>query len=234
MITTDHLAEMSAKAQEAKKGRPCPICKLYPFYIVAGTAMAPGHVYSRNGLAELSITGMCEHCFDAMELPEERAERTGGLIDPDVPHDLPLDGLVLQTVTDLDTYDAQSGRFDTDDKEYAQVITSLVARDAGLPVDKQHHKVVLDLDLPAQLIPSSTEGHFHLYIDKEMPWDVYVRLLTALAAAGIIEQGYLSASLERGLTAVRLPWVKKPEPKVYELIDRALDGLDADSEGMPF
>jgi hypothetical protein len=237
MITKERIEEAKVAAQEAKRGRPCPICKLYPYYIDAGTALAQGHVYSRAGLSEIGITGLCEYCFDQMELPEERAERTGGAIDRMV-YSLfqgrpPVADTVLQTVTNLDSYDIESGRYDTDDVDQAQVITSLVARDVGRPLNAQHHKVVLDIDLPAKLIPSSTEGHFHLYIDKEIPWDVYVRLLTALASAGIIEQGYLSASLERGLTAVRLPWVRKPEPKVYELIERTLDVVES-PEGAPF
>lgn len=72
------------------------------------------------------------------------------------------------------------------------------------------HKPVLDIDFPAALLPSSTEGHYHLYLDKEVIWDDYVALLKALATCGIIEQGYANASIERGHTAVRLPWVKKP------------------------
>jgi hypothetical protein len=70
---------------------------------------------------------------------------------------------------------------------------------------------VLDLDLPAQLIPSSTPGHFHLYLDVELSHSTYMDLLTALAAAGIIERGYADASRERGYTAVRLPWVRKDD-----------------------
>jgi hypothetical protein len=38
----------------------------------------------------------------------------------------------------------------------------------------------------------------------------YESLLNALANAGVIERGYASASIERGFSCVRLPWVKKP------------------------
>jgi hypothetical protein len=71
------------------------------------------------------------------------------------------------------------------------------------------HRVVLDLDMPAQLVESTTPGHFHLYIDKELTWAAYLALLFALQKAGIIERGYLRASRARGYTAVRLPWVRK-------------------------
>lgn len=122
---------------------------------------------------------------------------------------LPMPGQVLQAVDDLDSYDAASGRWDTIDMDQAKVTTSMIAQ-SGLPLLPVMHKPVLDLDMPCKLIPSSTPGHFHLYIDQAMSWDAYRALLHALAAAGLIEQGYLNASLARGHTAVRLPWVQKP------------------------
>lgn len=94
----------------------------------------------------------------------------------------------------------------------AQVITSVVE----YPQPTGWHKPVLDIDFPAQLIPSSTEGHFHLYLDKELPWDKYQRLLTALAEAGVIEVGYANASIARGYTSVRLPWVSKDDDPAEE------------------
>lgn len=81
---------------------------------------------------------------------------------------------------------------------------------------KNMHRPVLDIDFPAAVIPSTTPGHGHLYIDKPMTWDQYERLLNVLAEVGIIEQGYANASIERQHTAVRLPWVKKKQ-EVYEL-----------------
>lgn len=192
-------------AQGAQVGRKCPTCKFYPFFFEHQPALIAGQVYSRRGVDELGITGMCEFCWDKMEPEEDRAERTGGVVDLDVPHVPPLAGMRLQTVTNLDTYDQTHGRFDTDDVEEAQVITSLIDR----PGPKVH-KVVLDIDLPAQLIPSSTPGHFHLYIDTEVPHDDYMKLLETLGHAGVIEPGYLGASKDRGFTAARLPWVKKP------------------------
>src|SRR3989344_4402534 len=73
------------------------------------------------------------------------------------------------------------------------------------------HAPVLDLDVPAYLIPSSTPGHSHLYIDVEIPWSVYRKLLRALARAGIIEDYFYKGALDREQTMVRPPWVKKEE-----------------------
>lgn len=71
------------------------------------------------------------------------------------------------------------------------------------------HTVMLDLDVPAALIPSSTPGHGHLYIDVPMPWWKYRVLLKVLAWVGVIEPGYYGASVMRKATYLRCPWVKK-------------------------
>lgn len=81
---------------------------------------------------------------------------------------------------------------------------------ASLNADGKH-RPLLDIDFPAAVIPSSTEGHCHLYIDKELEWKDYKKLLNVLADLGIIEHGYRGASLARGYSALRLPWIKKDE-----------------------
>jgi hypothetical protein len=77
------------------------------------------------------------------------------------------------------------------------------------------HRPVLDLDIPVTVVPSSTEGHAHLYIDKEMSFDTMIAFIDALASAGIVERSWAKAVRSRGMTLVRPPWVKKPvaEPK---------------------
>lgn len=72
------------------------------------------------------------------------------------------------------------------------------------------HALLLDLDVPAWLIPSSTQGHSHLYVDAKIPTPTYFALLDALADAGVIQRGYANSSKHRGGTALRLPWIKKP------------------------
>lgn len=71
------------------------------------------------------------------------------------------------------------------------------------------HYPVLDLDFPAALISSTNPGHFHLYLGKRLSYGDYVKLLTVLGEVGILEEGYVAASLRRGYTAVRLPWISK-------------------------
>lgn len=115
----------------------------------------------------------------------------------------PLAGQVLARTDFNDSYDTD--RTVVADLAEANLITSMVVGSEGM------HKVVIDVDLPVSLIASSTPGHFHLLIDKEMSWIAYIDLLASLSAAGIVEPGYLNAALRRGHTAVRLPWVRKGE-----------------------
>lgn len=71
------------------------------------------------------------------------------------------------------------------------------------------HKVAIDLDRDAALIPTSTKGHHHLIIDKVLPWENYHRLLRELKVAGLIELGYYTAAVNRKATVLRTPWTKK-------------------------
>lgn len=82
------------------------------------------------------------------------------------------------------------------------------------------HQPLLDLDMRAQIIPSSTPGHGHLYIDKILAHDAYHKLLTALRDAGIIEHGIVEQFERHGATTLRLPHIKKePEPEVIKKAD---------------
>lgn len=107
----------------------------------------------------------------------------------------------------------------TMDPNLATAVTSLArTRSDGHPAGPfadpaDVHKLVLDLDHDAKLIPSSTPGHHHLFIDKAMRWDQLVRLLCVLAEVGLVEPGYVSACIDQGRTSVRLPHVKRTVPR---------------------
>lgn len=92
----------------------------------------------------------------------------------------------------------------------ADVVASRYIR-ASFNGKKHNHALVIDVDHPTWLVKSSTPGHYHLYIDPPggIPDAAYWNLIDALHRAGIIEEGYRNASLERGFTCVRLPWIKK-------------------------
>lgn len=121
-----------------------------------------------------------------------------------IAHEHPWPGQVLRRADALNSYTQHDERRVADIDE-ANIVTSEIAEFAGMHI----HRPVLDIDFMAKLIPSSTPGHFHLYLDRPLGWEPYKKLLLALAEAGIIEGGYATASIERGYSAVRLPWITK-------------------------
>jgi hypothetical protein len=68
---------------------------------------------------------------------------------------------------------------------------------------------LLDLGFPVTLVPSTTPGHFHAYLGKELSWTAYAELLRQLCIAGVVETGFYAMSLRRGATFVRKPGVRK-------------------------
>jgi len=104
--------------------------------------------------------------------------------------------------------------------EEANMITSLDTAGWG-----GQHRPVLDLDMDAFLIESSTKGHHHLVIDHLLSTDQYFKLLDVLAEVGIVEPGFVDASKKRGATAIRLPWISKDRER-----DNAFDPENYDLE----
>lgn len=71
------------------------------------------------------------------------------------------------------------------------------------------HKPVLDLDMDVLVVPSSTMGHQHLYINRELTWHDYSLLLNVLGHVGILQAGYVRASHARSESFLRTPWTRK-------------------------
>jgi len=100
------------------------------------------------------------------------------------------------------------------------------------------HMPVIDIDLECMLIPSTQEGHFHLYINKPMEWEKFTAILEALEDAGVIGPGYLRYTKKRGYATVRYPGVTKHNEldrieagmtdAERELLDKRLEELDND------
>jgi hypothetical protein len=68
------------------------------------------------------------------------------------------------------------------------------------------------LIVSAELVPSSTPGHFHLYLDAELAWEDYRRLLEAMTLAGLVERGYYDISCVQQMTLLRKPGIRKSSP----------------------
>lgn len=134
--------------------------------------------------------------------------------------------------------DRESGTVDiyqrNNDISDANVVSSEIQ---GSPL----HTLMVDLDVPAHLIPSETPGHSHLFIDVPMTADQMWAIVDALAAAGVVEGGYAGSSHARGFTSVRLPWIAKgPELAVPTGTDDAAQyrasnhgsGVDAEADDL--
>lgn len=116
----------------------------------------------------------------------------------------PIEGQIMLTGVEFDTgyEDTLANLEQTADPEKANAITSAAADGSG-------HKLIIDVDFPVHAVPSSTPGHFHLYIDKIISFDHLVGILHAMSDAGIVEPGYAGAVEDQGFATVRAPWTKK-------------------------
>lgn len=84
-----------------------------------------------------------------------------------------------------------------DTTEPHNIITSKSAFD-------KRHAPCLDLDR-VRLVPSFTPGHYHLFVDQYVSWDDYIVFLKAAVTIGLLEEGYVNASIARGYTALFIP-----------------------------
>lgn len=181
------------------------------FFCSGEFALLPGHIYSRAGRDEFAISKCCEYHFDRMfdEKWLEYREVTGGI------------DRVMYTVPTMVSYqhDEYEARYATMNVADADVVSSEVY---GEP---DTHVVALDIDVPARLVPSSTPGHHHLHIDVKCSWEDYAEFLRAAEKIGIIEPGYLGASLARKGTHLRLPWIVKT-PGIEEQPDEGIEMVE--------
>lgn len=67
------------------------------------------------------------------------------------------------------------------------------------------YKVNVSLSADAALVPSRTRGHNHLYVDTEIPWNSYRRILNSMRSLGVLEEGFRFCSRMRGMSMLRLP-----------------------------
>jgi hypothetical protein len=122
-------------------------------------------------------------------------------------------------VSDSATGTVETKRRPVGHEEFANAVSSEVAAFPYEPFDNPTgptqappgwHTIAIDVDHDAALVPSTTLGHYHLYVDiPPVKWEAYERWLIASADIGLIEPGYLRASQERKATFLRLPWVLK-------------------------
>lgn len=69
--------------------------------------------------------------------------------------------------------------------------------------------------VPVRVKPSTTGGHFHLFIDKPMAWEEYKRLLTALRDAEIIGSNFFNLSIKNQKSFLFLQGQKEKIKFIY-------------------
>ncbi len=78
----------------------------------------------------------------------------------------------------------------------------------GVSIEEQTdgtQRVDIALSAAALLLPSRTEGHFHLYTEHELTWKSYLNSLRGLVLLGIVQQGFVSGAETRGMSHLRKP-----------------------------
>jgi hypothetical protein len=118
-------------------------------------------------------------------------------------------GSAATVVTSLSRLETEGG---VGAGDFAECVDVLGAK-THLHPDAIHYPVI-DIDHRCHWVPSTTPGHGHLYIDHGMTWTAFLRLLEALAEAGVVEEGYVHACRREGFASVRLPWIKKEPPAI--------------------
>lgn len=125
---------------------------------------------------------------------------------------LPFPGQMMLKNVEFESYAPIPLTDITSDSEEAVVVTSVIGAPDGSYTEGDtgdRHKLIIDVDFPVYALPSSTPGHSHLYIDKEITFEDLSNILQAMADAGIVEEGYNEACQEQGMSCVRTPWTKK-------------------------
>lgn len=86
------------------------------------------------------------------------------------------------------------------------------------------HKLFIDLDVEHWYVPSSTEGHGHLYVNVDLTPEELQELMNTLAGYGIVGKGWAYQVQGRGENTFRLPGHYKTEQ------EKQLDKFEKESE----
>lgn len=92
---------------------------------------------------------------------------------------------------------------DANDLCLAFIEAEIIEADEAWYADDNRSLTLGPIHWPFRVVDSSTAGHSHLYIDREMSWPQYENLLEVMATVGLVENGYLEASKARGQSFLR-------------------------------
>ena len=150
-----------------------------------------------------SATRSLEHFSDALKAPYEQISE----------EDIDLDMLPafaasneLYSKNDLDEMQ-ESGETGVDPVGTSDILKAnlISSRVTGY----RKHRILLDIDHEAALIPSSTEGHYHLYINHLLTDEQMEKLVKVLEEIELIAPGNANQWWRHKALFLRLPWIKK-------------------------
>lgn len=91
----------------------------------------------------------------------------------------------------------------------ARIVKEGQSVDQREPTHDERHLPIFDIDHPCVLIPSTTEGHYHLIIDRPMSQSNYLLLMDTMVTVGLVQEGYARAARKRTAAWLRTPWTRK-------------------------
>jgi hypothetical protein len=180
---------------------------------ITGVRYRLQHSWGSSEIWHVDIDGTTSSVpFDVADF--DIAEVISGTIDKE----LPVGGTTLRwgdLAHDSTSIEPDRGERVVTDIEHANMICS------DTQDFSRSHKVLFDIDHSVKVVESSP-GHSHLYIDENLSWENIVLLMAAFVNVGLMEEGYMYASIQRGYTSLRVPWALKnsgvsiPEPSKVE------------------
>lgn len=117
-----------------------------------------------------------------------------------------------KTLNDPVTYEERKkAKMEECDLDRANLIGSLQDMDPNED-EGAMHLPIFDFDYPIAVVPSSTPGHYHLYLSKPLEWGTYKLLLQAFAQHNLLQHAWVNRAITDRTAALRLPGHTKPPP----------------------
>ena len=82
----------------------------------------------------------------------------------------------------------------------------------------------LRLKVPVKLVPSSSAGHFHLYLEHAMDWELYKNLLLGLRDTGVIGRDFCTMCIRWRVSFLLKPGLAKSSLKAIYAGPESLRG----------
>jgi hypothetical protein len=129
-------------------------------------------------------------------------------IDIDYPTTLDDDGLM--TIEMCPAWRKAWPYFEPSWQELEKLLSSLQLIN-GCGCWRSHRTLAIDWKVPVRFVASSNPVHGHLYIDAEIQWMDYAPILASMRDVGLLEVGFVDASISREMTMLLKPGLTKDD-----------------------